>query len=116
MAFIIKKIQEYFWNITISEPVDGGFSDQKVRVKFKMLKQERIDEIIKNEAEEDADILDEVLVGWDEQSFKDEQGNNLVFSQENKDLVLSVPFVRTAMVKGFFASIAGKKQAVKTKN
>lgn len=116
MAFIIKKLQEYFWNITISEPVDGGFVDQKVSVKFKMLKQDRIDEIIKDEAEEDADILDDVLIGWGEQSFKDEQGNNLLFSQENKDLILSVPFVRTALVKGFFASIAGKQGKIKAKN
>jgi hypothetical protein len=116
MAFIIKKIQEYFWNITISEPVDGGFADFKVRVKFKMLKQERIDEIIKNEAEEDADILNEVLVGWDEQSFKDEQGNSIEFTPDNKDLILSVPFVRAALLKGFFASIAGKQGKIKAKN
>ena len=48
MAFVIKKEKSYIWPITISEPVDGGsFNDQKVRVKFKMLAQSRIDEIIK---------------------------------------------------------------------
>jgi hypothetical protein len=117
MSYIIKKIKQYFWPITISEPADGGgFIDKKVRVQFKMLPQERIDEIIKNEAEEDADILRDILVGWDDQAFKDEDGNSLVFNEENKDLVLSVPFVRSAMLKGFFESIAGKQGKLKAKN
>lgn len=115
MAFVIKKDKNYTWPVTISEPVDGGgFNDQKVRVKFKMLKQSRIDEIIKNEAEEDADILSDVLVGWDEEAFKDETGANIPYNEDNKDLVLSVPYVRSALVKGFFESIAGK--AFKRKN
>lgn len=115
MAFVIKKDKSYTWPITISEPVDGGgFNDQKVRVKLKMLKQSRIDEIIKNEAEDDADILGDVLIGWEDEAFKDEAGNTIPFNDENKELVLSVPYVRSALVKGFFESIAGK--AFKRKN
>lgn len=115
MSFIIKKEKSYLWPIVISEPVDnGGFNDQKVRVKFKMLSQSRIDEVVKNEAEEDADILRDVLIGWEDDAFKDETGANLPFNEDNKDLVLSVPFVRSALVKGFFESIAGK--AFKRKN
>ena len=114
MAFVIKKEKSYIWPITISEPVDGGsFNDQKVRVKFKMLAQSRIDEVIKNEAEEDADILTDVLIGWDDGAFKDESGADLVFNADNKDLILSVPFVRSALIKGFFASIAGKQLKIK---
>lgn len=110
MAFVIKKDKSYTWPITISEPVDGGsFNDHKVRVKFKMLSQARIDEVVKNEAEEDADILNDVLIGWDEGVFKDESGADLAFNADNKDLILSVPFVRSALVKGFFESIAGKQ-------
>jgi hypothetical protein len=115
MAFVIKKDKSYLWPCVISEPVDGGgFNDQKVRVKFKMLTQSRIDEVVKNEAEEDADILSDVLIGWDDEAFKDETGAALAFNQENKDLILSVPFVRGALIKGFFESIAGK--AFKRKN
>jgi hypothetical protein len=115
MAFIIKKDKSYTWPATISEPMDGGaFTVHKVRVKFKMLSQGRIDEVIRNEAEEDADILTDVLIGWDDGAFKDESGADLVFNEENKDLILSVPFVRGALIKGFFESIAGK--ALKRKN
>lgn len=115
MAFVIKKDKNYTWPITISEPVDGGaFNDQKVRVKFKMLSQARIDEVVKDEAEQDADILKDVLVGWDDEAFKDESGAAIPFNEDNKDLILSVPFVRGALVKGFFESISGK--AAKRKN
>ena len=115
MAFIIKKDKNYTWPVTISEPVDGGqFNDQKVRVLFKMLSQARIDEIIKQEAEQDADILKDVLVGWDDGTFKDESDADLAFNDDNKDLVLSVPYVRGALIKAFFESIAGK--AFKRKN
>jgi len=55
-----------------------------------------------------------VLVGWDEEAFKDETGANIPFNEDNKDLVLSVPYVRSALVKGFFESISGK--AFKRKN
>lgn len=110
MAFVIKKEKSYTWPCTISEPVDGGgFNDQKVRVKFKMLPQARIDEVIKNEAEDDADILSDVLIGWDDEAFKDETGTSLPFNVDNKDLILSVPFVRNALIKGFFESVAGKQ-------
>lgn len=115
MGFVVKKDKNYIWPCTISEPVDGGtFNDQKVKVKFKMLSQPRIDEIVKNEAEEDADILAEVLVGWDDETFKDETGTALTFNDANKDLILSVPFVRSALIKGFFESVSGK--AFKRKN
>ena len=115
MAFILKKDKSYTWPVIISEPVDGGtFNDQKIKVKFKMLPQARIDEIIKNEAEQDADILNDVLIGWDEDAFKDELGNALPFNDDYKEQVLSVPFIRGALVKGFFESIAGKQ--IKRKN
>jgi hypothetical protein len=115
MAFVIKKDKNYGWPVTIAEPKDGGgFNEQKVNLKFKMLPQSRIDEVIKNEAEEDADILSDVLVGWDDEAFKDEAGNALPFNAENKALVLSVPFVRNSMIKGYFDSINGK--AYKRKN
>jgi hypothetical protein len=115
MAFVIKKDKTYSWPITIAEPKDGGgFNEQKVNLRFKVLPQTRIDQVIKNEAEDDADILSEVLVGWDDESFKDEAGTALLFNAENKALVLSVPYVRNSMIKGYFDSINGK--AFKRKN
>ena len=110
MAFVIKKEKSYTWPITISEPTDGGqFNHQKVSIKFKMLSQDRINDIVKNDNEEDADILTEVLIGWDEGTFKDESGNDLAFNADNKELILSVPYVRNGLVKGFFDSISGKQ-------
>jgi hypothetical protein len=115
MAFVIKKEKSYIWPCTISEPKDGGgFDDFKISIKFKMLSQARIDQIIRNESEEDDDILMEVVMGWDENQFKDDSGAVIAFNDENLRAVLSVPYVRGGLLKGFFTSIAGK--AVKRKN
>lgn len=109
MALVIKKTKTFTWPVKILEPKDGGgFNEQKVRIKFNMIPQERIDEIIKNESEDDSDVLDEIVAGWDDEAFKDENGNSLTFNVENKALILSVPYVRTGMIAGFFEAASGK--------
>ena len=110
MAFVIKKEQTVTCICTISEPADGGgFNDFKVPLKFKILKQERIDDVIRNDADDDVNIMTEVLVGWDDGVFKDEAGANMPFNDENKRLVLSIPYVRSSMVKAFFITVSGKQ-------
>ena len=115
MAFKLKTSKTYTWPCTISEPKDGGgFDDFKVSIEFKMLSQQRIDQIVKNETQDDEDILSEVVSGWDGNQFTDESGATMPFNDENLRAVLSVPYVRNGLIKGFFASIAGK--AVQRKN
>jgi hypothetical protein len=110
MAFVVKKDLTVTCICTISEPADGGgFNDYKVPLKFKILSQARIDDIIRNDAEDDVNIMDEVLVGWDDGVFKDEAGVSLPFNDENKRLVLSIPYIRNSMMKAFFTTVAGKQ-------
>jgi hypothetical protein len=115
MALVIQQDKSYNWPVNVSEPMDGGtFKEHKIGVRFKMLSQDRLNEIIKNDNEEDEDVLNEILVGWDNEAFKDGNGNSLPFNEENKALILSVPFVRKGLIDGFRDSLAGK--AYKRKN
>jgi hypothetical protein len=115
MAFVIKKNKTLSVLCTITEPNNvGGFDHFRVTLTFMLLSQARIDAIIANVNDDDINVMDEVLIGWENDSFKDEQGNDLPFTAENKALVLDVPYVRNSMVQCFFSSIAGKK--AKTKN
>lgn len=111
MAFTIKKTKTYTWPCTISEPQDGGgFIDYKAPVKFKQISQERIDAAVREEADEgNTNVLDEVLIGWGDDVFKDESGTAIPYSEDNRREILSVPYVRLGILKGFFASNAGKK-------
>lgn len=114
MAFVIKKSKTLDVNCSISEPNNaGGFDSFKVPLTFNLLSQARIDAIIRNDAEDDANIMDEVLCGWGAGAFKTEDGIDLPFTPENKAMVLDVPYVRNSMMQCFFTSIAGKKARVK---
>jgi hypothetical protein len=109
MALKISKEKASFrCAVTIYEPVDNGHSESKVQVRFKVIAQSRIDAVINNDLDEDEDILQEVLVGWDENAFQDESGAPLLYNDENKKLVLDVPYVRTSLMKEYFKSLNGK--------
>lgn len=99
--------------VTISEPVDNGHLDQKINVSFKIIPQSRINQVIKGELDDNEDILDEVLVGWDDNAFNDDDGNALPYNADNKKLVLDVPYVRTALTQAYFKAINGKEYARK---
>jgi hypothetical protein len=115
MAFVIKKNKTLPVTCVITEPNSvGGFDSYKVPLTFMLLSQARIDAIIANVNDDDLNVMDEVLVGWGDGAFKDEQGSDLPFNPENKVLVLDIPYVRNSMMQCFFTSIAGKK--AKTKN
>jgi hypothetical protein len=114
MAFVIKKNQTLAVFCTISEPNSvGGFSTYKVPLIFKLISQGRIDAIIRNDNDDDINIMDEILVGWEVGAFSNEDGTDIPFNEENKTLVLDVPYIRNSMVQAFFTSIAGKKAKAK---
>lgn len=115
MAFVIKKNKTLNISCAITEPNNvGGFDSYKVPLIFALLSQARIDAIIANVNDDDINVMDEVLIGWGEGAFRNEDGTDLPFNAENKALVLDVPYVRNSMVQAFFTSIAGKK--AKSKN
>lgn len=111
MAFVISKSTTFNWPITILSPKDGGnFDHFKATVKYNNLKQSRIDEILKNEAYDDEDILPEVVAGWDNDQFADADGKPLLFENEDdRHAVFNVTIVRNAMIKGYFESQNGKR-------
>lgn len=109
MALKISQTKNAFrCKVIISEPVDNGFEDQTVYVRFKVVPQSRIDEVVRNENDDDKDILDEVLTGWDESAFRDDAESPILFTPENKTLILDVPYVRTALIKAYFQALNGK--------
>jgi len=99
--------------VTISEPVDNGYIDQKISVQFKIIPQSRINQVVKGELDESEDIMDEVLVGWDDQAFRDDSDMPIPYNAETKKIVLDVPYVRTALTKAYFQAINGKDYARK---
>jgi hypothetical protein len=96
----------YTWPVTVSIPANGGkYTKATLTAEFQALDQDRIDAIIGGEAEIDADLLTECLVGW--KGVQDADGAELPVSDEGRVRLLKIPYVRSALVRAFFESISG---------
>lgn len=109
MAFVMKQSSSYFWPVVIEIPVDGGrFDKQTFDVEFKRITQSRIDEIMSSGNEDELGfktVAEEIVVGW--RGVSDDNGDEFIFSEGNKSMVLDVPMLATAIVKAWIKSLAG---------
>lgn len=126
MAFVLKQSTSYSWPVSFKLPIDGGkFEKQTFDAEFKRLPQSRINEIQievqarikateRNESITDAisdqSIAEELLVGWS--GVVDDDGDEVPFSEVNKQLLLAIATVASAVILAYFDSLTG----VKTKN
>ena len=96
----------YTWPVTVAIPQNGGtFTKAGFSAEFKALPQHRINAIVGGEAEIDADLLTECLVGW--KNVQSADGSEMAFSDENLAKLLDIAYVRVALVRAFFDSING---------
>jgi len=126
MAFVLKQSSSYSWPVSFKLPTDGGkFEKQTFDAEFKRLPQARINEIQievqarikaaeRNESITDSisdqSIAEELLVGWS--GVVDGDGDEVPFSEVNKQQLLAVATLASAIIVSYFDSLTG----VKTKN
>tara|TARA_R100001443_G_scaffold62527_1_gene72440 strand:- start:967 stop:1311 length:345 start_codon:yes stop_codon:yes gene_type:complete len=112
MAFTLKQSNTYRWPVQIDIPVDGGKHERHTfDAEFKRVTQSRIREMgeqIENNEITDADLVTEVLLGWD--GINDEDGNAIKFSQKSLADLVDIPMLATSISKSFFDSLAGAKR------
>ena len=112
MAFVLKQGDSYKWPVSHDMPVDGGkHARYTFDAEFKRITQSRIremGELIENNEITEADLVSEVLLGWE--GINDEDGNAIKYSQKALSLVIDVPMLATSISKAFFDSIAGAKR------
>ncbi|MBF0093991.1 MAG: hypothetical protein HQL34_05540 [Alphaproteobacteria bacterium] len=95
----------YSWPVIVQTPVDGGkFTKATFDATFKVIPQERIDAIVRG-GNVDAELLCEVTQGW--KGVQDDDGQDLPFSEEARDRLLSVPYVRAGLVDAYLDSLSG---------
>ncbi len=104
------------WPVVISKPVDGGrVQKHEVTMDFVLLSQREIDDQVEasraSGESADVDILHRVLRGMG--GFKDHAGNPIPYSEEMRDKVLRIPYVRIAFINAYFQAAAGQKAARK---
>lgn len=110
--FKIKKDNRFWWPVKVDVPVDGRHATHEFSAHFVLLDQDEIDETLGGEYNEDEsadrDLLRKVLVGW--KQVANEDGNEIEFSDEARDRILKIPYVRIALVRAYFKAIAGRRQ------
>lgn len=100
--FRIKKQENFKWPVRVQEPADGGkFIKRTFNAEFVSLEQSEINQVVA----ESGDLADRVLIGWD--GVQDSDGNELAVTDENKALLLAVPYIRVAIMTAYNEAMSG---------
>ena len=108
--FVLKEDHSYEWPVDVKVPIDGKYKHHKFFATFRVLPNERIEEMSDNEVA-DKKVIEEVLAGWRE--VKDEDGGDIEFSSETRDALLAIPYVLVALGRAYYESIVGEKYRTK---
>jgi hypothetical protein len=98
------------WPVLISAPADGGNTVKfEIRCDFLLLSQDEIDATIQSarEGDTDADLMRRAIIGFN--GVQDSAGKVVEFSPVNRDKLLKISYVRSAVTREYFNAIAGGK-------
>lgn len=103
MFRIQKSDEPISWPVTVKIPKDEGKTVKATfTAKFKLLPE---DEQATVSAQGDSDFIAAVLIGWD--GVQDEAGNDLQFSNEARDQLAKISYVKTAIISAYFSCANG---------
>lgn len=90
------------WPVTVNIPVDGGKTQKaKFTGEFLVLSQDEIDAVVLGRDERGrVDLLDVVLTGWRD-DVRNEAGEELPFTDENKAALIGIPYVRAGLFAAY---------------
>lgn len=107
--FKIQKSDTFKWPVSVNVPVDNGrFQTYEFTGEFKLHEQSKIDQLLERFRNDDHDFVVDLLVGWSGVQAAD--GNDLPYNDDNKRILLDIPYVRTAVTKAYFEASTGNKQ------
>lgn len=110
MFKIDRQKTSYTCPVTVCKPVDDGkFQKGTFKAEFAYLEQDEIDEVLENarQGRDNADLCARAWVGW-KSDLVDQDGAPLPYSEENKAMLLQIPYVRGAVLDAFVKSIGGE--------
>lgn len=108
--FRIEKAKTVKWPTTVNIPRDGGRTTKATfNATFKLLEQDELDAIMQDGG--DREIGCAVLADWEGVANAD--GEPLAFSEEARDELMNIPYIRTAIVGAYFQCVSGREAARK---
>ncbi|MBI1201494.1 MAG: hypothetical protein GC182_03180 [Rhodopseudomonas sp.] len=105
--FKISKNQTFTRDVTVSKPVDGGFSDETMKATYRVIGTTEAKQYDLSTADGSTAFLVATIVKLDD--LEDEAGKAVSYNNAVRDELLDVPYVRRALADGYFAGMAGAK-------
>lgn len=117
--FIFREENTFKSKIRIFDPTEGGRKVAKeIEVEYRVMSPEYVDDVIasstraraagESTTDGDAGLLMDVVAGWSGIKVDSRDGEDFVFSDENLKKLIAIPYVRAALVTGYFEGINGK--------
>ena len=108
MALVKKKVSSIKWPVTCNLPSDGGkWVEEKFVAIFRKI---GLDELTNLSEKGDPTLVKETIEGWEE--YKDEEGNDIPFNQDELNLLLDDPHV----LRGAVTALVEMTQQAPEKN
>lgn len=107
MAFIVKKVTNYFWPVKYDEPSNGTFDTQTFDAEFKRLSASRYKKLLNAKDTNDELFCTEVLIGW--KGIQDESGAEIPYSETKKAEFIDRSGFARAVSVAYIESVNGQK-------
>lgn len=101
--FVVAKESQFTHAVTVEVPIDGGHRKETFKARFRVLDSAKIDGFDLDSEEGSTELLKAAIVTLDE--LVDENNKPVPYSDELRDQLIVVPFVRAALAKTYFAAI-----------
>lgn len=117
MPFVVREVDAFDWDVKIHVPQGDRKIVQIVRVKYRSVQPEDIQEQLKqhresrgteDEAAFDRRLIENVVTGWRDGDIVMEDKTPYPFSADNLVRLAAIPYVRTALIDGYFDAVSGK--------
>lgn len=106
--FTVKENDDFEWPVDVRVPSKNGeHKTHRFRGIFREIPADRFEEIMGMTLfEQDKTLARECLVGW--KDVKTEEGADLDFNEDTRDMLLQKIHVRTAIIAAYTDAFAGK--------
>ncbi len=100
MPFKIVATPEFTHAVPVMVPVDGGHREETLRARFRVVPDEEADVDVKA-------FLQKAFIGVED--LVDDSGKPVVWSDELRDRLIGIPFVRSALARAYMAAITKER-------
>lgn len=107
MLKIIKN-PEFTTAVKVQIPTSGGHTEASFNARFKVLTVSETEAFNMLSTEGTSDYLRTILIGWD--GVIGDEGEPISFSDEARDQLIDIPYVRVAILSSYNSAMLGAKR------